>query len=203
MARRMNHRPAFFGPLIVTLIFIAVASVYWPTFSYLLGVDRHTDNTSHGALVILVSLILIWRLGAELADLPIRHYWPGFIGLIAIGFIWLAGQIVFTRVLTQFAVLAMIPLAVLTLLGFRWFRAMVFPLLLLAFAIPVWSPIVPTLVRWTAKFAELSIRASGVPMYREGAYFVIPSGTWSIADTCSGVAFLSTSLLLGALNRHG
>ena len=195
----MTRRSAIVGPLIVTVIFITVACAYWPTFSYLLGVGRHTDNSSHGALVMLVSLTLIWRRGAELAALPFRPFWLGLIGLIVIGFVWLAGQIVYTRVLTQFAVLAMIPLAALTLLGFRWIRAMAFPLFLLAFAVPIWSPIVPTLVRWTAKIAELSIRASGVPMYREGAYFVIPSGTWSIADTCSGVAFLSTSLLLGVL----
>ena len=195
----VKRRSLFFGPLMVAAIFGAVASAYWPTFSDLLGFGRDADHSTHSALVVLVVLVLIWNLRDELTHLPIRPYLLGLIGLIGLGFIWLSGQLVFTRVITQFAVLAMIPMAVLTLLGFRWLTAMAFPLFMLMFALPVWNPLVPTLVKWSAKFAELGIRASGVPMYRDGAYFVLPSGSWSIADTCSGVAFLSTCLLLGVL----
>ena len=195
----MTGRAFVIGPLSVAAIFISVACIYWPTTAYLLGFGRITDYSSHSALVVFVVLVLIWNLRAKLAVLPIRPFLFGFFGLIGLGFIWLAGQLVFTRVFTQLAVLAMVPMAVLTLLGFRWLAAMAFPFFVLMFAVPIWSPLVPTLVKWTAKFAELGIRASGVPIYREGAYFVLPSGTWAVADTCSGVAFLSTCLLLGVL----
>ena len=195
----MTGRVFVVGSLIVAAIFISVACIYWPTTAYLLGFGRITDYSSHSALVVFVVLVLIWNLRAKLAVLPIRPFLFGFFGLIGLGFIWLAGQLVFTRVFTQLAVLAMVPMAVLTLLGFRWLAAMAFPFFVLMFAVPIWSPLVPTLVKWTAKFAELGIRASGVPIYREGAYFVLPSGTWAVADTCSGVAFLSTCLLLGVL----
>ena len=195
----MKGRHTVVGPVIVAGVFGAVACVFWSTASYLLGFGREADPTTHAALVILVVLVLIWNLRDELATLPIRPFLLGFIGLIGLGFFWLAGQLVFTRVFTQFAVLAMVPMAVLTLLGFRWLSAMAFPFFMLMFALPVWSPLVPTLVKWSAKFAELGIRASGVPIYRDGAYFVLPSGSWSIADACSGVAFLSTCLLLGVL----
>lgn len=188
-----------FRPLIVAAVFASIACVFWTTASYLLGIGREADPSTHSAPVILVVLILIWNLRDELAILPIRPVKWGFIGLLVLGFFWLAGQLVFTRVLTQFAVLAMIPMAVLTLLGTRWLISMAFPFFMLLFALPVWSPLVPTLVKWSANFAEFAIHASGVPVYRDGAYFVVPSGSWSIADTCSGVAFLSTSLLLGIL----
>ena len=195
----MTGRVFVVGPLIVAAIFVSVACIYWPTTAYLLGFGRNTDYSSQSALVVFVVLVLIWNLRSALAVLPIRPYLFGFIGLIGLGFIWLSGQLVFTRVFTQLAVLAMVPMAVLTLLGFRWLAAMAFPFFVLMFAVPLWSPLVPTLVKWTAKFAELGIRASGVPIYREGAYFILPSGTWAVADTCSGVAFLSTCLLLGVL----
>ena len=193
------QRSRLLGPSMLTVIFCAVAFVYWPTFSDLLGFERDADHTTHSALVVLVVIVLIWNLRDELAHLSIRPCLLGLIGLIGLGFVWLSGQLIFTRVLTQFAVLAMIPIAVLTLLGVRWLTTMAFPFFVLMFALPVWSPLVPTLVKWSAKFAELGIRASGVPVYRDGAYFVLPSGSWSIADTCSGVAFLSTCLLLGVL----
>lgn len=195
----MTDRSHAFGPLIVAAIFVAVAGIFWPTFSTLLGLGRDSDYSSHGALVVLVALVLIWGQRTKLATLPIRPFLPGLIGLMVLGFVWLSGELVFTRVLTQFAALSMIPMAILTLLGFHWLTAMAFPLAVLMFAVPIWSPLVPTLVKWTAKFAELGIRASGVPIFREGAYFVLPSGNWSVADTCSGVAFFSTCLLLGVL----
>lgn len=195
----MAGRPLVLGPIIVAAVFGAVAFIFWPTVSHLLAFGRDADHSTHGALVVFVVLVLIWNLRTQLAILPIRPFLLGFIGLIGLGFVWLAGQLVFTRVFTQFAVLAMVPMAVVTLLGFRWVAAMAFPFFVLLFALPVWSPLVPILVKWTATFAELGIRASGVPVYRDGAYFVIPSGSWSIADTCSGVAFLSACLLLGVL----
>ena len=195
----MKGRHIVVGPLTVAAVFGAVACVFWSTASYLLGFGREADPSTHAALVILVVLVLIWNLRDELATLPIRPFLLGFIGLIGLGFVWLAGQLAFTRVFTQFAVLAMVPMAVLTLLGFRWLSAMAFPFFMLMFSLPVWSPLVPILVKWSAKFAELGIQASGVPIYRDGAYFVLPSGSWSIADACSGVAFLSTCLLLGVL----
>ena len=195
----MTGRSHAFGPSIVAAVFVAVAGIFWPTFSTLLGLGRNSDYSSHGALVVLVALVLVWSVRAKLANLPIRPFLPGLIGLIVLGFVWLSGELIFTRVLTQFAVLSMIPVAILTLLGFRWLVPMAFPLAVLMFAVPIWSPLVPTLVKWTAKFAELGIRTSGVPIFREGAYFVLPSGNWSVADTCSGVAFFSTCLLLGVL----
>lgn len=183
----------------VAAVFATIAGVFWPTVSHLLGIGREADPSTHSAPVILVVLILIWGLRDKLGGLPIRPAMWGLLGLITLGFLWLAGQLVFTRVLTQFAVLAMIPMTVLTLLGTRWLMTLAFPFFMLMFALPVWSPFVPTLVRLSANFAEFGIRASGVPVYRDGAYFVVPSGSWSIADTCSGVAFLSTCLLLGVL----
>ena len=196
---QVTVRPSLVGPLIVTAVFGIVASIFWPTFSYMLGFGREANSSAPVALVFVVVLALVWNLRDELVMLRIRPFLPGFIGLISLGFFWLAGQLVFTRTFMQFAVVAMVPMVVLTLLGVRWLVAMAFPFFMLLFALPVWSPLVPTLVKWSAKFAEFGIRASGVPIYRDGAYFVLPSGSWSIADSCSGVAYLSACMLLGIL----
>ena len=195
----MKLSPQIVAPLIVAIIFGVVACIYWPTFSHLLGIAGGADQDTNALVVMLVAFVLIWNMRAALSILPIRPLSLGIIGLIGLGFVWLAGELVFTRVFTQFAVLCMTPMIVLTLLGLRWLRAMAFPFFILMFAVSAWSPLIPVLVKWTAKFSELGIRASGVPIYREGAYFVVPTGSWSVADTCSGVLFLSTSLLLGIL----
>ena len=45
----------------------------------------------------------------------------------------------------------------------------------------------------------LALRATGVPVYREGLQFVIPSGAWSVVEACSGIRFLISSITIGCL----
>ena len=48
----------------------------------------------------------------------------------------------------------------------------------------------PQMMEWTANFTVLALRLSGIPVFREGLQFVIPSGNWSVVEACSGVRYL-------------
>lgn len=183
----------------VGMVFALVAFIYWPTVAHLLGIGAPSGSTTDAPLVVLVVLTLTWNLRHRLSQLPIRPFPWGVLLVLFLGVVWLGGQLVYTRFFTQLAVLGMVPAAVLTVFGVQWLRVLAFPFFILLFALPIWGVLVPTLVKWSAFFSELAIRASGIPIYRDGAYFILPSGSWSIADACSGVAFFSTSLLLGVL----
>ena len=74
-----------------------------------------------------------------------------------------------------------------------------FPLLFLFFAVPFGEALVPKLMDWTADFTVAAVKLSGVPVYREGTHFVIPSGQWSVIEACSGIKFLIASLMGGSL----
>jgi len=191
----MTGRPLLLGPLSIAAILCIVASAYWQTF-FNMAVLRGTDGQ---ALIFPAFFWIVWELRSELSTLPIRGSWLGLAGLAGAGLAWLVGEMIFMRVLTDFALIAMIWMAILSVLGYRWLSTLIFPLSFLLFAIPIWDPLVPTLVNWTAKFTFLALQASGIPVYREGAYFVVPSGNWSIADACSGIRYLSTCLMLGVL----
>ena len=52
---------------------------------------------------------------------------------------------------------------------------------------------------WTADFAVAAIRASGVPIYREGNFFRFPAGNWSVVEACSGIRYLIASFMVGSL----
>jgi EpsI family protein len=45
----------------------------------------------------------------------------------------------------------------------------------------------------------LALRATGIPVYREGLQFVIPSGNWSVVEACSGIRYLIASVTVGCL----
>lgn len=199
MTRTMRRSPLL-GPMFVAAIIGAIICVYWSTFYYLIDLaGTRAESYTHRTFVLPVFFFLLWGRRYELAILPIRSVWWGLLGIFGAGFAWLVGELVFARVLTDFGVIVMVPLAVLTVFGYRWLVALTFPLAFLLFAIPIEGPLVPYLVGWTAKATFMSIQASGVPIYREGAYFVIPTGSWAIAEACSGIAYLTTCLMLGVL----
>src|SRR5213076_217780 len=104
-----------------------------------------------------------------------------------------------TAVPAHFAVVAMVPAAVAALLGTAWLRALAFPLAFLFFAVPFGEAWIPTMMQWTADFTVAALRLSGVPVFREGMYFSIPSGEWSVIETCSGIAYMSACFMIATL----
>jgi EpsI family protein len=78
-------------------------------------------------------------------------------------------------------------------------RVLWFPLLFAYFAVPAGEALVPALMEGTANFTVAALRASAVPVYRDGLNFVIPSGQWSVVEACSGVRYLIASFMVGTL----
>jgi exosortase A len=119
--------------------------------------------------------------------------------MLGIGLGWLLGDLVAVNAVTQLALVALLVLAVPAVLGLTVARCITFPLGFLFFAVPVGEFLMPQLMTWTADFTVLALRLSGVPVYREGLQFVIPSGNWSVVEACSGVRYLIASLTVGTL----
>jgi EpsI family protein len=103
---------------------------------------------------------------------------------------------------TQLAVVTLVVLSVPAVWGWQVAWALVFPLGFLFFAVPIGEFLLPALMMSTADFTVLALRASGIPVYREGLQFVIPSGMWSVVEACSGIRYLIASVTVGALFAH-
>ena len=191
----MNLRSIAIGPTLIVACLVVVTGIFWPTFRDLLGVGTAATGYTHRIFVIPIFAVTVWSLRFDLAVLPIHAYWPGIVAIIVAGVLWLFGELTFIRIFTEIAVITMIPLAVLTVLGIRWLWATSFPLFFLIFAIPVRGPLVDLQVSMTAKFTHIGLLASGFPVHREGNYFEVPSGKWSIADACSGIEYLSACMM--------
>ena len=93
----------------------------------------------------------------------------------------------------------MLVLAVPAVLGLQVAKAILFPLMFLFFAVPFGEFLLPVLMEHTADFTVMAVRLSGIPVYREGLQFVIPSGNWSVVEACSGVRYLIASFMVGTL----
>lgn len=158
-----------------------------------------SETFAHGFVVPPITLWLIWRKRDEIQALsPRPNLW--LLPLIALsGLAWLLGELAHINSLTQLALTAMIVLMVPAVLGLTVARCIAFPLAFLFFAVPIGDFFTPVLMEWTANFTVAALRATGIPVVREGLQFNIPSGSWSVIEACSGIRYLIASAVVGTL----
>lgn len=185
--------------LVLGLIWLGLLLVYRDTAVGMVGIWARSDTFAHGFLVLPISAWLVWRGRDRLAVLQPAPSLPWLLPLLAAAFLWLLGELVTVNAAMHFALVAMLVLAVPLSLGWPATRALLFPLLFLFFGVPVGEFMTDLMMLWTADFTVAALRLTGVPVYREGLNFMIPSGNWSVVEACSGVRYLIASLMVGTL----
>jgi exosortase A len=165
----------------------------------MVGIWYRSETFTHAFLVPPISLWLIWRQRHLIAAKTPQPMVSVLVLAAGVAFAWLLGDLVAINAVTQLALVTLLMLAVPAVLGVAVTRLIVFPLFFLFFTVPIGEFAMPQLMEWTADFTVLALRLSGIPVYREGLQFVIPSGNWSVVEACSGVRYLLASLTVGTL----
>ena len=194
---RPQRWPAGLPALLALLA--AALWLYRATALEMVDTWERSNTFTHAFLVPPIVLWLIWRQRSALAPMVPRPMPWVLLPLAAAVGVWLLGDLAVVNSVTQFAFTAMLILLVPALLGPEVTRRLAFPLAFSFFAVPLGDILLPQLMQWTADFTVLALRLSGVPVYREGLQFVIPSGTWSVIEACSGVRYLIASFMVGSL----
>ena len=184
------------------LIVFGVLALYWKTTLSMVAIWERSETFAHGFVVVPIFCYLLWRQREAIAAIEARPCWPALSGVAAMGFVWLVGDLVSAASVSQMAMIGMIPFAVWAILGTRVAASLSIPLAFLFFAVPFGEFLVPTLMDRTADFTVAALRLSGVPVYREGNFFIIPSGAWSVVEACSGLRYLIASLMVGSLYAY-
>jgi exosortase A len=187
---------------IVAAAVLAVLAIYWDTAKSIAAIWGSSQTFAHGYLIVPITLVLVWMKRREVAALAPRPDLLGFALLAGAGLAWLAAEAAQVQVLAQYALVAMLPGAVLALAGRRVAWTLAFPLAFLLLAVPFGEAFIPRLMEWTADFTVGALRTSGIPVYREGTFFAIPSGHWSVAEACSGLRYLIASVTVGAIYAY-
>lgn len=188
------------APLIAALVAtLGILAIYGETVVSIVSIWARSETFAHGFVVLPIALWLGWRKRAELAVTTAKPWLAGLLVILACGALWAIMVVGAVLVAKQFALAFMVQAAIVTVVGWRVARVLGFPLLFLLFAIPAGEILIPTLIEWTADFTVNALRASGVPVYREANHFVIPSGSWSVVEACSGLRYLIASFMIGVL----
>ena len=184
------------------LVLAALGLTYRDTALGMVAIWSRSETFAHAFLVPPIVAWLLWRQRDRLlAMTPRPNAWM-LVPVAVAALIWLLGDLATVNSVTQLAFTALLVLAVPALLGLRIARAALFPLAFLFFAVPLGEFLLPQLMEWTADFTVAALRLSGIPVFREGLQFVIPSGNWSVVEACSGVRYLIASFMVGTLYAY-
>ncbi|MGQ3051444.1 MAG: exosortase A [Roseateles sp.] len=197
----MSHLPKPWRlPLLgLTLALALLIALYYATGAAMVEIWNRSETFAHAWVVPPISAWLIWRRRAELASMTPRPAPLWLLLLLPLGLLWLMGDLAAANAATQFALLGMGVVLVPALIGTAAAARIAFPLGFLFFAVPFGDFMTPWLMERTADFTVIALRATGIPVFREALQFVIPSGSWSVVEACSGIRYLMASVMVGTL----
>ena len=142
---------------------------------------------------------LVWQRRAGLAQLTPQAWAPGLIAVAAAGGVWLVGDAGSAAVLRQFGLLGMVEGAVLTLLGPRIARALLFPLGYGVFLVPFGEGLETPLQGVTVALVTPLLHLVGIPAQVDGVLIHAGRYWFEVAEACSGAKFVIAMAAFGVL----
>jgi len=173
-----------------------VAWLYAPILLHLSYQWRADPNFSHGFFVPLFSLFVVWQDRRRLEAIRrAPSNWGIPLILISLSMLIL-GVLGAELFLSRFSLLLLATGLVIFFLGWKFFRALLFPLAFLILMIPIptilFNQITFPLQILASKLAAWFLPLLGVPVLREGNIINLPAMPLEVADACSGIRSLMT-----------
>jgi len=197
-----SARPGAQAPMVAIVLSVLLVAVYWKILKGM-GIQWWDDpNYSHGFLVPLFSLYIVWRQRAALRALPWRGSIVGIpVTLAGISFL-LLGDLGAENFLMRTSLIVVLAGLILFHLGIAVFRGVLFPLAFLLFMVPlpgvIFYAMTFPLQHLAAQQATWVLDSLGVPVLLDGNIIHLAQLSLGVTEACSGIRSL-ISLFAGAV----
>ncbi|SNY51592.1 exosortase A [Arsukibacterium tuosuense] len=195
-------KPARSYAMTLTAFIVVWLLCFSETLWSMVAIWLRSDTYAHGILIFPISLYLVWRKRQHIAATPLRPDVKALPLLFALVVVWYFANAVAVNVVSQLAVVLMLPVLVWLCCGWQLLKLLRFPLLYLLFAVPMGDNLVPWLQDITADITVAALQLSQIPVYRDGLYLSTPTGLFLVAEACSGIRYLIASVALGTLYAY-
>ncbi len=191
--------PVSLAPLIAGIG--AITILCWSALSYMSDIWFSKDEYSHGVLIPFITLYLIWQKLPELTACRFTGSWAGTFVVLAGIALCVAGELSALYVLVQYAFLLMLYGLVISMLGWRAFKTIAVPLLILAFMIPLpnflYNNLSGKLQLLSSELGVAVIRLFGISVFLEGNVIDLGSYKLQVVEACNGLRYLFPLMTLG------
>jgi len=179
---------------VVILTAVTLAACYAPTLRGMFEQWSNDEDMSHGFLVPIVILWVVWRERQRWRALEAEPNWWGFALLAAAAGMQFASVIGVGLFAGSVAFLVSVAGAVLCLGGVAWLRALAFPLALGVFMLPklavVYNQATLPLQLLASRIAAGILTAAGIGVIREGNILDVGGHRIAVVEACDGIRYL-------------
>jgi exosortase D (VPLPA-CTERM-specific) len=179
---------------------------YFDSLGFLVEQWMVDEDYSHGFLVPVVSLYLIWANRSRLLDMGLRPSWWGVpIVLAGVG-LYVIGELATLYVLLHLSLWVVLIGLLVAGLGLRAVGTMVFPLAFLLTAIPLpqflHQSLSASLQLLSSAFGVGCLQLIGVTAFREGNVIDLGPIQLQVVEACSGLRYLIPLVSLALLSAY-
>ena len=161
---------------------------------------------SHGYLIPIIALFLVWQKKDILERTPFEGSWSGSIVVLMGVLLFFAGELSALYTIIQYAFIILTMGIALSIIGWRGFRIIWVPLVILTFMVPLppffYNNLSTQLQLISSQLGVAVIRLFDISVYLEGN--VIDLGTYKlqVVDACSGLRYLFPLMTLGFIAAY-
>jgi exosortase D (VPLPA-CTERM-specific) len=206
-ARRADTRPVFrLTALAWVLLCVALlASILAARagFAQMLGWLLTRPEYGHGIIIPFVAAFLVWQHRDQIERIPFPGSWVGLLLVLIGAIVGVVGKMSALFTIEDYSVLITLYGVVLTLTGWRVFRLLWVPLLILIFMVPLpeflYQNFSVQLQLLSSQIGVWFIRLLGISVYLEGNVIDLGVYRLQVAEACSGLRYLFPLMTIGFL----
>jgi exosortase D (VPLPA-CTERM-specific) len=161
---------------------------------------------SHGVLLPLITVFLVWQQRDRLERLPFVGSWWGVVGVLAAGALWCVGELAGVYTIDQYAFVLSIAGLVLALTGWRAFALLRGPLVILFLMVPMpaffMSNLSLKLQVLSSHLGVLFVRLFGISVFVEGNVIDLGAYKLQVAEACDGLRYLLPLMTIGFIMAY-
>lgn len=179
-----------------SVLFICAVTgvVFYDGLDWMVKTWAHKEEYSHGFLIPVITLFLIWQKKDRLEKMTFEGSWTGFavvfLGLV----IFVLGELSTLYIIIQYAFVIVLLGLVLAVTGWRVIREIWVPLAFLVFMIPLppflYQELSAQLQLISSQIGVAFIRLFNISVYLEGNVIDLGSYKLQVVEACSGLRYL-------------
>ena len=153
-----------------------------------------SEEYGYGYIIPFITLFLVWQRKDELAKVEFNPSVTGLLLIIFGGLLFFLGALATTHTLSQYGLVVTILGVALTMLGWKAFKIIMVPLVVLFFMVPlppfIYNTLSTKLQLISSEIGVAVIRLFDISVYLEGNVIDLGSYKLQVVEACSGLRYL-------------
>lgn len=164
------------------------------------------EEYSHAYMLPFITLYLVWQKKDRLEQIPFQGSWAGLLVVLAGITLFFAGDMATIYTVVQYAFIVVFAGLVLSFTGWRGFKMIWVPLLILLFMVPLpnflFNNLSAQLQLISSQLGVWVIRLFGISVYLEGNVIDLGAFKLQVVEACSGLRYLFPLMTLGFIAAY-